>query len=131
MEITSLEIILYVADQQRSKQFYSDVLGKTPVLDVPGMTAFQLTTGLRLGLMPDNGIANILGEATPHPATGNGIPRCELYLRVDNPQQMLERALEAKAILISPVTKRDWGEEAGYVADQDGHVIAFARKLVE
>lgn len=129
MEITSLEIILYVADQQQSKQFYCSVLGKTPVLDVPGMTAFKLTTELRLGLMPNNGIAKILESTTPHPASGHGIPRCELYLRFDNPRQMMEQALEAGALLISPVSIRDWGEEAGYVADPDGHVIAFARLL--
>ena len=35
---TQYEIILYVADQQQSRDFYSAILQKTPALDVPGMT---------------------------------------------------------------------------------------------
>jgi uncharacterized glyoxalase superfamily protein PhnB len=27
---------------------------------------------------------------------------------------------------LSPVTRRDWGHRAGYVADPDGHVVALA-----
>ena len=71
-----VEFILYVADQTRSKHFYEAVLQKTPELDVPGMTEFNLNESCKLGLMPENGIARILGEALPHPASGNGIPRC-------------------------------------------------------
>jgi predicted enzyme related to lactoylglutathione lyase len=77
-------IILYVADQQRSRDFYKAILNKEPSLDVPSMTEFVLNEKTQLGLMPENGIAKILGDALPHPAKGNGIPRCEIYIKVDN-----------------------------------------------
>lgn len=128
MHPTTIELILYVTDQELSKEFYRKVLAMEPVLDVPGMTAFQLSPGLRLGLMPNSGIAKILGNKTPNPADGTGIPRCELYLRVENPLEMMERALEWNAILVSPLLARDWGEEAGYIADPDGHIVAFAKR---
>jgi catechol 2,3-dioxygenase-like lactoylglutathione lyase family enzyme len=45
--------ILYVADQKRSRDFYRNILGIEPSLDVPGMTEFPLTDNASLGLMPE------------------------------------------------------------------------------
>ena len=129
MHIQQCEIILYVANQKISRDFYSSVLQKEPDLEVPGMTEFTLTNELKLGLMPENGIAKILKDKTPHPALGNGIPRCELYLMVDSIEEDYEFALKAGAKEISPIQVRDWGDRVGYVADPDGHIIAFAQRI--
>lgn len=126
MNIYKVQIILYVADQPRSRDFYSAVLGKLPELDIPGMTEFELAANLKLGLMPENGIAKILLDKTPHPSTGNGIPRCELYLQTDDLEGSFERALQAGAQTISEIRDRDWGDKVGYLADPDGHIVAFA-----
>ncbi|MBW6483227.1 MAG: lactoylglutathione lyase [Vicingaceae bacterium] len=123
-----IEFILYVADQEKSKYFYEELLSLKPVLHVPGMTEFQLSKTAKLGLMPENGIAKILGNNTPHPNTGNGIPRCELYLKVKNAKEYMERGIQLGAKLISPLQPRDWGNKVGYIADADGHVIAFAEE---
>lgn len=120
-------IILYVADQQKSSDFYSAILQKRPVLDVPGMTEFMLNDNFKLGLMPESGIVKILLDKTPHPKLGNGIPRCELYLFVENPSEALERAVKAGAKEISKAEARDWGDTVAYCADPDGHIIAFAK----
>jgi hypothetical protein len=77
-----VEFILYVKNQQLSKEFYQKLLSASPVLDVPGMTEFLLEKNVKLGLMPEDGIQKILANRVPHPATGNGIPRCELYLYI-------------------------------------------------
>ncbi|MFH1120921.1 MAG: VOC family protein [Bacteroidota bacterium] len=122
-------VILYVADQQLSRDFYSRVLQMEPVLDVPGMTEFDLMQGLKLGLMPENGIARILGDKTEHPSAGHGIPRCELYLLVENHSEMYNRATNSGAFEVSMVQDRDWGHSVGYVSDPDGHILAFAGKL--
>lgn len=126
--IKHFEIILYVANQERSKQFYSTILNQLPSLDVPGMTEFTLADNLKLGLMPDNGIAEIVTPIMPHPASGNGIPRCELYLLVDDLETIYNTAIKAGAKAVSEITPRDWGDTVGYVADFDGHVIAFAER---
>ena len=115
--------ILYVADQQRARDFYAQVLEAQPTLDVPGMTELPLPGGGALGLMPESGIRRLL----PDLPEGGG-PRAELYLRVEDPQGMLSRALEAGARELSPLQLRGWGEEAGYVLDPDQHVLAVARK---
>lgn len=122
--IAASEIILYVKDQQRSRDFYAAVLDLTPTLDVPGMTEFELgdTT---LGLMPERGIQRLLGDAMSISASGS---RCELYLTVDDPAACGQRALAAGARELSPLLPRDWGDDVAYYADLDEHVIAFARR---
>lgn len=121
--------ILYVADQARSREFYQKVLSIKPCLDVPGMTEFDLSDNCKLGLMPEKGIAKILGTSVPNPADGTGIPHCELYLTVEDPQKYCDRALACGARLVSPLALRNWGDQAVYLSDFDGHIIAFARKL--
>jgi uncharacterized glyoxalase superfamily protein PhnB len=128
MNDSSPIFILYVDSQEKSRNFYKMVLQKDPRLDVPGMTEFQLTTHSVLGLMPENGIAKILGENTPHPSKGNGIPRSEIYLYVDDPKSYFERALKAGGKSISKFEARNWGDTVAYCADPDGHILAFSCK---
>lgn len=120
--------ILYVKDQQASAKFYSNVLNKEPRLNVPGMTEFDITKNSVLGLMPEVGIKRLLGERLPDPSQANGIPRAEIYLMVDNPQEYFERALQNGAIELSNLGKRNWGHHAAYCLDPDGHVLAFAKE---
>ncbi|OFZ20669.1 MAG: glyoxalase [Bdellovibrionales bacterium RIFOXYA1_FULL_36_14] len=124
-----VHFILYVKDQEQSKKFYSAVLNQEPTLHVPGMTEFELSDGCVLGLMPELGIKRLLGEHLPDPSLGRGIPRAELYLRVDNPIVYHERAIKMGAKELSGLETRDWGDIAAYSIDQDGHVIAFAKTL--
>ncbi len=131
MWITANEFILYVKDQARSTRFYSTLLERAPLLDVPGMTEFELSPGTKLGLMPEQGIARIISGVLPHPATVNGVPRCELYLLVDHLESALQQALKSGALEVSPAADRDWGHRVAYFADPDGHVIALAGVLAE
>lgn len=121
-------IILYVADQKASATFYEEVLMTPPALDVPGMTEFRLSENTTLGLMPVAGIRSLLGEKLPDPAKASGIPRVEIYLSLDDPQSYHERALEHGATELSPLLPRDWGDEAAYSMDMDGHVLVFATR---
>lgn len=127
---TQLEFILYISNQEKSRDFYQILLQQNPSLDVPGMTEFTLNNFVKIGLMPNNGIAKIITPILPHPNSGNGIPRCELYLQVDNIEILFEEAKKAGAKEVSPITLRDWGDYVGYLADFDGHVIALASKSI-
>ncbi len=129
MSIMACEFILYVADQGRSKNFYSHLFGRGPVLDVPGMTEFELGPGVKLGLMPEQGIARIISGPLPHPAQGQGVPRCELYLLVTDLEAAVRRAVEAGALPVDPAADRDWGHRVAYFADPDTHVLALAVPL--
>ncbi len=129
MTISAVEIILYVSDQNKSRNFYEAVLHLSPSLHVPGITEFSISDKLKLGLMPDAGIAQILLPVTPHPETGTGIPRCELYLTVENLDAEFSHAIKAGAKLVSDIAARNWGDRVGYLADPDGHIIALAEKM--
>ncbi len=125
-----VEFILYTENQTISRNFYSKLLQKEPVLDVPGMTEFLLADNCKLGLMPSAGIAKILGKTMVHPSNGKGIPRCELYLFMEDVTVHYKRALESGASPVSEPANRDWGDKVAYVADPDGHIIAFAEKIM-
>lgn len=129
MRIGAAQVILYVADQARSTTFYAVLLGRSPVLDVPEMTEFELAPSVKLGLMPEQGIARIISGPLPHPATGAGVPRCELYLLVDHLPGAVQQAEAAGAMEVQAAADRDWGHRVSYHADPDGHVIALACAL--
>lgn len=120
--------VLYVRDQKKSAHFYCAPLDLEPSLDVPGMTEFELGPSTILGLMPELGIKKLLGDSIQDPEKSSGTSRCELYLTVENPELFMKRASQLEAPILSPVSKRNWGDEAGYIMDLDGHVVAFARK---
>lgn len=120
--------ILYVRDQEKSTAFYTAVLGISPCLNVPGMTEFQLSENTVLGLMPEKGIKRLLGSSIEDPEKTNGMARAELYLTVENPLEKMKCSMENGAKLLSEVSLRNWGDEVGYVADLDGHVLAFAKQ---
>jgi len=122
------ETILYVSNQEASSKFYEKIFRQPPDLNVPGMTEFIVSDNCKIGLMPNDGIAKILSDKTPHPGTGNGIPRCELYFYVDDVQMEYENSIKSGARLISEIADRDWGDRVCYFSDPDGHIIAFAEK---
>jgi len=131
MTVNKSLVIFYVADQERSSKFYSQVFACEPTLNVPGMTEFALTPTSVLGLMPEAGIKRLLGNALPDLASAHGIPRAELYLRVADAAAYHQRALSAGAKELSAMALRSWGDRAAYSLDPDGHVIAFAEKVGE
>ena len=121
-------IILFVSDQTRSKKFYKSILSIDVKLDVPGMTEFPLSNEISLGLMLGENIVNILKNTIPDPKEAKGIPRCELYLFVDNPSECLQLLENNGGKIVSQVELRSWGDNVGYGLDPDGHLIAFAKK---
>ena len=127
--MNEIEFILYVSNQEKSRVFYERLLNIKPSLNVPGMTEFKLLENVKLGLMPENGIAKIISEKLPHPKNGNGIPRCEIYLKVRSPIEYLKRGIELGGKEISKFQNRDWGDKVGYISDLDGNIIAFAQNI--
>ncbi len=124
----AVHFILFVADQQKSTAFYSKLLGIKPSLNVKGMTEFSLFNKVKIGLMPNNGIAKIISKDLPHPKTGIEIPRCEIYLKVTNLKEYINRAKILNAKIVSNYKARDWGDSVMYIADLDNHIIALAEK---
>lgn len=119
-------VILAVRDLARMRAFYRDVLGWREAVEAPVYIEMQSATGLRLGLYEEAGFGRNIG-AVPEPSAP--ITRTELYLHCENVDGALARATAAGARLLSPRAPRPWGDEAAYVADPEGNVVAFARPL--
>ena len=126
MKITRAHFILYVANQEKSSEFYSAVLGTQPILEVPGMTEFRLGSGAILGLMPVASAARLLDREL---SDFGANPKAEIYLLVTEPAVHHARALAEGAREISPLIERDWGHLAAYSYDPDGNVLAFAAEM--
>lgn len=120
--------LLYVADQSQSREFYSTLFDVTPELDVESITEFIINDTMKMGILDEKWIATLIGDALPSPTSGSGIPRVELYIFVDDPEVMYTKAISLGATAISEVSRRNWGQIVGYVADFDGHVLAFAKE---
>jgi len=120
------QFILFVKDQEKSTSFYKSVLDLEPVLNVPGMTEFELCKDCKLGLMPVAGKKKMFGEKIPDSTSADGIPRTELYLIVEKPLLFHQRAIKMGAKEVSGLEKRGWGHNAAYSLDLDGHLLAFA-----
>ncbi len=123
--------IIYAKSQERAKLFYMNLFGLEPALDVPGMTEFVLSSSLTLGIMPEDGIVRVLEGKIPHPKNANGIPRCEIYVYVDDPDKYYDKLEELGGVGISRGALRSWGDYASYGFDPDGHIIAFATKKLD
>jgi uncharacterized protein len=121
---SKIYFILYVQNQQASRDFFAGVLGLPPTLDVPGMTEFTLAPHTVIGLMPERGIAALLGlEAA------EGFQRSlrgEIYLVVPQPEDYHRRALAGGARELSALAPRDWGDQVAYSLEPNGYVLAFA-----
>jgi catechol 2,3-dioxygenase-like lactoylglutathione lyase family enzyme len=130
--------ILAVRDLAVSRAFHEAVLGWPAVVETPvyvelrdegGMRSYGSASsagGMRLGLYQRDGFGRNVGQA-PMEAPAGALHAAEVYFAVSDPREAVERALAHGGRLLSPVAPRDWGDEVGYVADPDGHVVAFAR----
>ena len=121
--------IIYVKNQEESKEFYEKVLGYKSTLHVPGMTEFQLMHNVSLGIMPEEGIMRVLENRIPDPSSANGVPRSEIYLFVDDPDKYYSKLVQAGGTGISEKKLRNWGDYVAYGSDIDGHILAFAEKV--
>jgi predicted enzyme related to lactoylglutathione lyase len=123
-DIVKTHFILYVHDQEASSAFYARVLNDRPTLQVPGMTEFEIGVCTVMGLMPERGIARLLGLSV-EPAS-QGAARGEVYLVVADPDAYHQRALAAGARELSALAPRSWGDLVAYSLDPNGYVLAFA-----
>lgn len=123
--------IIFVKNQEKSRAFYEKIFGFKPTLDVPGMTEFKLFDHVTLGIMPEEGIMRILENKIQDPKNANGVPRSELYLYVDDPDEYYFKLVNAGGTGISKMKLRNWGDYVSYGSDIDGHILAFAKKANE
>jgi catechol 2,3-dioxygenase-like lactoylglutathione lyase family enzyme len=120
--------VLAVDDVRRSAAFYRDAFAWPVTVEAPSYVELAVPGGMRVGLYQRDGFARNTG-VPPAPIAAGAVGPAELYLHDDDPGATIERVRRAGGRLLSPLAARDWGDEAAYFADPDGHVVVVARPL--
>jgi catechol 2,3-dioxygenase-like lactoylglutathione lyase family enzyme len=122
--LCDLITILYVADLGKSVAWYDAVFDWPKAVEVENYVEYGINPGCRIGLMTAASASRFMGSAPPAAA---GSAKAELYVRLDDLSLVLERLASVGAECTSPLSARDWGDEAAYFLDPDGYVVAVAR----
>lgn len=113
-------VTLGVANLGRSRSFYSDGLGWTPLLDLEEIVFYQVGFGFLFAIWPLEDLAADVGAPLER---GSAM---SLGHNVDSPEEVdevIERARTAgAAILKVPQAAPLFGGYQGYFADPDGHL---------
>jgi predicted lactoylglutathione lyase len=113
-------ITLAIRDLERTRAFYLDGLGWTPVLDVPGeVIMIHVGEHLILSLWDEAAFEAEVGPI----ARGSGVPPLTLAHNVasrDQVDAVLATARAAGADPVQAAQDRDWGGYTGYFGDPDG-----------
>lgn len=113
-------VTLGVADLERSRTFYSDGLGWTPLMDLAEIVFYQAGFGLLLAIWPLNDLSQDAG--TPL-APGSAFSLGHNVDSRDDVEEVIERARSAGAtILKEPRDAPLFGGYQGYFCDPDGHL---------
>jgi predicted enzyme related to lactoylglutathione lyase len=119
-------VVLAVEDARRSATFYTTAFGWSATVDLPHYVELAVPGGMRVGLYRRDGYARNTGVAAAAIPEGTVAP-AELYLYADYVEAVLDRAVAAGGRVLAPLAARDWGDDAAYLADPDGHVAVVAR----
>jgi catechol 2,3-dioxygenase-like lactoylglutathione lyase family enzyme len=128
--VAPVQVIFAVSDLRRSLEFYERAFGwpRNDWIDYTNYVELLPPDGGALGLYEREGFAATVG-AEPAALDGRVSP-AYLYVRVEDVRAAVAALEEAGARQLSPLTKRDWGEEAAWFADPDGNVVAVAQAQV-
>lgn len=114
-------VIHYVADVRRSVEFYERAFGLKRRSDEIGEFA-EMETGATALAFAAHALIQRMGMEDPSGATPHG---SEIALVC--PEAAIEaawqRAVDAGATPLQPLTKRPWGQTVGYVRDLDGFTV--------
>ena len=117
--------ILAVRDLARSIGFYTKAFDWSIRTQSKSYAELELPGGLALALCTVEGFEKTVGRPPSLPE--NGISSVQVYLRSDDLPRSIARLHAAGARALSKASDRDWGEEAAYFADPDGHVLVVSR----
>jgi catechol 2,3-dioxygenase-like lactoylglutathione lyase family enzyme len=116
--------VLLVEDVEKSKHFYSTVLGQKIVMD------FGENVGFEGGLAiweKDYALNLIFKDKTKEICVGNN--SFEIYFETEDLDNLYERLMKEDVTVIHPVAEPPWGQRGFRVRDPDGHIIEFAESM--
>lgn len=116
-------ITLGVADVDRSRRFYADGFGWTPVFDAHGIVFFQMN-GFVLGLWGTDNLADDM--ARPGLVRPGAFSLAHNVPSAEDVAPTMERLVAAGGTLLRAADAPPHGGFRGYVADPDDHAWEIA-----
>lgn len=117
MDIQYRSTVLFVTDIERSKAFYTQVMGCKVADD------FGVNVGLvgGLALWQAGHLQTVMPiQCGPEPLGRNNL---ETYFEVEDLDTLVARIKEVNAPLVHPVVEQPWGQRAVRFRDPDGHIV--------
>lgn len=116
-------ITIGVADLDRSKRFYNDVLGWTPFQDNGGIVMYKLN-GMVLSLFPQH---ELMEDArVNNAARGSRFTLAQCLRSVEEVDALFAHLKKHNVRITKMPQKVFWGGYSGYFADPDGHLWEIA-----
>ncbi len=122
MELTH---ILVVADIERSRSFYVDVLGATLFREYGGTSCVLRAFGTWLLLVTGGGPTPDKPSVTFAPPVDPGRVSHSMTIRVPDARGAHATLVERGAIFLAPLQESDW-EIRGFFRDPDGHLLEIS-----
>ena len=116
--------VLLVEDIEKSKHFYSIILGQQIMMDFGRNVFFK--GGFSIWKR-DYALNLIFQEkAKDIPVGANNF---EVYFETENLYSLYKRLVKEKVKVIHPIREHPWGQRACRVYDPDNHIIEFAESM--
>ena len=116
--------VLLVKDIERSKHFYSIVLGQQIIMD------FGRNVGFEGGLAiweREYALKMIFQEKAKDAIVGEN--NFEVYFETKNLYNLYKRLVKEKVKVIHSIREHPWGQRAFRIYDPDSHIIEFAESM--
>ena len=122
-----MQVIFAVDDLERSLASYERAFGwpRNQRIDYRNYVELHPPDGGTLGLYERDGFAGTVG-AEPVTPPDDAVAPAYLYVRVEDVRDTADRMADAGFRPLSPLKRREWGEDAAWFADPDGNVVAVA-----
>lgn len=116
--------VLLVKDIERSKHFYSIVLGQQIIMDFGRNVSFE--GGLAIWER-EYALNMIFQEKAKDSIVGAN--NFEVYFETKNLYNLYKRLVKEKVKVIHSIREHPWGQRAFRIYDPDSHIIEFAESM--
>lgn len=111
--------IVFVKDIERSKKFYTEVIGLKVVNDFQTIVFFENHFTIHNG----NNLLKTVYKRDSFFNFKKGKNNIEIYFETDNIDESYKKILESKVTVIHPIEKQTWGQHVFRFYDPDKHLV--------
>jgi len=116
--------VFFVEDIQKSKHFYSEILGQKVVQDFGANVTFEGGLSIWEKAYALNVIFEGKGKQIPVGANNS-----EIYFESSNIEALYDGLIKEQVRVIHPVMEHPWGQRGFRVYDPDNHILEFGEPM--